>query len=531
MSGSPAFTNRAIYLASLGKNSYQCLPAGRCINLLQEMAHWGYNEFWFTFDLAQCDDIFDHRAESYAGRAEWEKQKELVGAARNLGMKVTLVSPANVIYRNQADDKEVQAELRGPSSAGSPLPPELGCPSKPRGREVILRNFRNLFGDLTGLSALCLQAYGDGGCRCQRCHPWVRSFVDLASDISDILREYHPDAEVHVLDWRFSDKEVAAFAQYLKVEQPTWVNGIAKSDRYGASRWTEHELPIQYRQTAFLDISKPGGWGTFGANPFPRRTQQMLAELVEHGFNSLTVYSDDLHDDLNKVLAAQFAQQLDASLQDTCRRYAKRHLGDGAEETLYELALLLEAAWTPRGVPWFNQNFVLDPDDDQAVQELVRKAEHTMPAATRSGWRWKALCHRARIGHLVRTLGSREELFEQVKKAARSAEGKRARTDLIQILGKMRRLVGERAARLDELRSEIAEMRDETFGLDDERWPRLDVSSKLFEGRWGQSYPEWRKALLDLECWLDDCANQRDVQAIRARMRSIPKPRPEPKAS
>jgi hypothetical protein len=493
------------------------------------MVYWGYNELWFIFDRTQFEDIFDHRTEQLAGRAEWEKQKELVEAARKLGMRVTMVSPANAIYRNQAEDREVQAELHGTADE-SPLPPEHGCPSKPRGREVILRNYRNLLSDLRHLDALCLLAYGDGGCRCPQCRPWVKTFVELSKEISAVLHEYHPEAHVFASDWRFTDKEVAAFAQYLKLDQPTWVNGIVKNDRSDADRWTEQNLPLQYRQIAFLDVSKPGGWGTFAANPFPRRTQQMLSELVEHGFSSLTVYSDDLHDDLNKVFAAQFAQQLDASLEDICQRYAKRHLGEGVGKALYALSLLMEAGWAPRTVPWFNQSFATRPEDDEAILALVKEAEGSMPAATRSSWRWKVLRHRARIGHLVRTIGTPDALLARIKEAARSAEARHTRTELIEVIGQMRKLAGDCASKLEELKAEIGQMRDETLGLDDERWPRLDISSKLFEGRWGQGYFEWRKTLLELEGWLDECANQKLVETIKSKIRVVPKAYPQPKA-
>ena len=522
MDNEPAFTSRAIYLASQGKNSYERLPQGACAEMLRELAHWGYNEYWFSFDRSQYCDIFDHRISDAAGRTVWEKQKEMAEVSRRLAMKVTLVSPVNVIYRNQAEGEDLLAEIQG-APGEAPAVTELGCPSKLRGREIVLRNYRNLFSDLKYLDGVCLTAYADGGCHCRKCHPWVKTFIELSSEIAAILSECHPNAQLLISDARFTDKEVTAIAQYLKQKSPAWLHGIVKSDRHSPDQWSKHDLPIHYRQTAFLDISKPGGWGVFGANPTPRRIQSQLAELREHGFDNIVAYSGELHDDLNKIFIAKFACAPSESLQGLCQQYARRYLDESAGPALYELILMMEAGWTPPAAPWYSQVLEPTPDDSADLLRTIEEAEGSLSNAAQAGWRWALIRHRARIGELLLKIGTQDALLRAVESTTQSAATSASRPDLLNAIRKARDCVQDRASSLDELRKEIEELRSRTLALEEDRWPRFGVSSNLFEGRWGQTWSSWRVRLLELETWLDGCANERSVAAIRSRLEDAPR--------
>lgn len=60
---------------------------------------------------------------------------------------------------------------------------QLVCPSKPGVPEMILDNYRHLFGDFArrGLPLRALQAcpYDYGGCACDHCQPWIVTFGKL----------------------------------------------------------------------------------------------------------------------------------------------------------------------------------------------------------------------------------------------------------------------------------------------------------------------------------------------------------------
>ncbi|MDA0838332.1 MAG: hypothetical protein O3B01_10630 [Planctomycetota bacterium] len=520
MPAQPVFSNRAIFLASQSKNSYEQMPTVEAVQLLHEMAHWGYNEYWFQFDRIQFEDIFNHRTEEESGRTEWQKQKEVAAMAKRLGMKTAFVSPANICYRNQGD-KASQSKQESNGEFG--IVQEQVCPSKPRGKEIILRNFRNLFQDLPELDTLCLRAYGDGGCRCKDCRPWVRTFIELTQEIARVLHEFHEHAELLVLDWRFNEKEVAAVAQYIRQEEPTWIHGIVKSDRNPPGHWSKHELPIQYRQVALLDISKLGGWANFGANPFPRRTQALVAELAENNFNSLVVSSDELHDDLNKVFVSQFASEPDASLLEICKRYASRYFGSNNGEAIYEVVQLLEAGWTPRAGVWFNQEFSSQPEDNDDVARLLGDCLKDAGPQASMNWRWKMISHRLKIGQLIQQIGTMDDLTREVESLIKLTKKMDTRIELVDLINRIRGMLSERSDLLEKLESEINNMRTQTLGLDEKRWPRLDVTSNIFEGRWGQTWAAWQRTIWRLEVWLDGCCNERTPQGIKNSLIEIPK--------
>ena len=520
MPAQPVFSSRAIFLASQSKNSYEQMPTGEAVQLLHEMAHWGYNEYWFQFDRIQFEDIFDHRTEGESGRAEWQKQKELTATAKRLGMKTAFVSPVNICYRNQGDDA---SRSKQESNGEFGFVQEQVCPSKPRGKEIILRNFRNLFQDLPELSLLCLLAYGDGGCRCKDCRPWARTFIELTQEVAQVLHEFHERAELLIFDWRFNEKEVAAVAQYLRQEEPAWIHGIVKSDRNPPDHWSKRELPIQYRQVAFLDVSKLGGWANFGANPFPRRAQALVADLAENNFDSLVVSSDEVHDDLNKVFVSHFANEPDASLLEICKRYAQRYFGGNGGEAIYEVVQLLEAGWSPRAGVWFNQDFGPQQEDNADLEKLLKDClEHAGPQAPLS-WRWQMIAHRLRIGKLIQQIGTPDALNSEIESLTKLAQEADARADLVEMISRIREMLMKQSDTLEQLESELDTMRTQTLGLDDQRWPRLDVTSNIFEGRWGQTWAAWQRTIWRMEAWLDGCSNERTPQGMKKSLKDIPK--------
>ena len=496
------------------------MPTGEADQLLHEMAHWGYNEFWFQFDRVQFEDIFDHRTEEETGRGEWQKQKELADTAKRLGMKTAFVSPANICYRNQGDD---DSQSKQESNGEFGIVQEQVCPSKPRGKEIILRNFRNLFQDLSELDTLCLMAYGDGGCRCKVCRPWARTFIELTQEIAQVLHEFHEHAELLVFDWRFNEKEVAAVAQYLRQEEPAWIHGIIKSDRNPPDHWTKHKLPIQYRQVAFLDISKLCGWANFGANPFPRRAQALVAELAANNFDSLAVSSDEIHDDLNKVFVSHFANEPDASLLDICKRYAQRYFGGNNGEAIYEIVQLLEGGWSPRAGVWFNQNFGPQPEDNVDVENLLRDCLQGASPHAPLNWRWKLIAHRLKIGQIIQQVGTMDNLTSEIESLIKFTREGESRADLVEVISRIRRTLRDRSGLLEKLESEVNTLRTQTLGLDDERWPRLDVTSNIFEGRWGQTWAAWQRTFWRMDAWLDGCSNERTPQGIKKSLSEIPK--------
>jgi hypothetical protein len=51
------------------------------------------------------------------------------------------------------------------------------CPSNPGARQLVLESRRMLFGRLRRIDAVFTSSHDPGGCPCQKCTPWVRTFI------------------------------------------------------------------------------------------------------------------------------------------------------------------------------------------------------------------------------------------------------------------------------------------------------------------------------------------------------------------
>jgi hypothetical protein len=138
----------------------------------------------------------------------------------------------------------------------------LACPSAARAREILLRNKENLARGLAEagvhLEMGCHFAYDTGGCLCDRCRPWVKTFLNLAKDVHETFRKYHPAMRSYMSDWHFTDEEARTAIDFFRERKPDWFGGVFKDDRHPADRFTR--LPPGYPVLTFLEITEIGGW-------------------------------------------------------------------------------------------------------------------------------------------------------------------------------------------------------------------------------------------------------------------------------
>jgi hypothetical protein len=458
----PALSDRVLYLAIHCDNFYEANEAGSIIPIIEEAALWGSNGISVWLDETMYKDPFNDQVENAHVRANWDKEKALLRAAQDLGLRPGYVLCANDLYTNQ-----VTAEIvaKGTDSWNNA---RLACPSTKGGRAIILHNKENLFRDMAqagiSLDNVLIFPYDTGGCFCDRCRPWVLTFMKLSEDIAGVLRRYHPSARCYVTDWHCTDNEAEVITDYLSVRKPPWLAGIWKDDRHPMDRFSG--VDRRYSIPGFLDITMIGSWGTLGANPFPSRLQSIFHDMVHAGISGYMAYSEGIFDDFNKAVAAQLAWDPNKSLASFEDEYSNYYFSSVIASDYRQMVPLMEDSWSNPLGHQATQTFMESGTDAARLDELTRQAGGKLSDSVRNSWRWQVFARRASLGLLATELriqgaSSAEEVERQIRSAATS-EPVLART------------VAEKRTELEQYIKEVVALRSEIYKEPPSRYPQMD---------------------------------------------------------
>ncbi len=249
----PTFSDRVLYAPGHFGNSYEVMGRFEMRQLLAEAQFWGFNRYADWFDTVDCSDPFAHHEHTHYQLAEslWERKKANFLSAQSLGMKCDLVITPNHVYVDQC-----RPDLR--ATSGDRVFGQLICPSIPEAHSIILKNYEHLFADLAQagvkLSAICACPYDYGGCRCDKCDPWILTYAELCREIYGICRRYHPEASLQMIGWWWTPDEHRLFAQWIDSHMPGEIERMYLHIPYGSTRVADVLLPKQCQQAAFVHI-------------------------------------------------------------------------------------------------------------------------------------------------------------------------------------------------------------------------------------------------------------------------------------
>jgi len=377
----PPFALRALYAPGHFGNSYEVVGEREMRDLLAEAKHWGFNRYADWFDMDHCRDPFADRHYELGG-ALWDRKKAHFRSAQALGLACDLTITPNHVYLNQ-----VRPDLA--AEQGGRIFGQLLCPSKPEARDIILRNYENLFADLAKagvhLDALWLAPYDFGGCACEACQPWILTFAKLSRDIHAIGTKYHPGLEMRFIGWWWSEEEHRLFADWADKEVPGVVKSIALHIPYGQTDVSDVPLPPGCERQAFVHIgyaeqAQPRDlYGHLGPVIAADRLAKTLAALKAHGCTGVMAYSEGVYEDVNKALLAGMVSGAFSEPDAVLRAYADRYFAADAQT-----APLWSDWLTAWGRPY-------DVDASAALKQL----DALCFPALRSDWRvrqWELKC-------------------------------------------------------------------------------------------------------------------------------------------
>ena len=325
-----------LYAAGHFGNWYEVAGANQMRQVLSEAKHWGYNRYADWFDTLDCVDPFSGDPQFSLGNALWDLKRTHFRTAQSLGLATDLVITPNHVFRDQL--KPEWLAKRGPRIQG-----QLICPHQPGARQLILKNYTNLFGDLAkagvNLTAISSCPYDYGGCACDQCRPWILTFAQLTLDIHRIARTYHPKVELHFVGWWWSAEEHKLFAQWMDEHAPGLAASMALHIPYDQTGVADVPLPKGCRKHAFVHIGYPDRaaprdiYAKTGPVAAPKRLSETVSNLAAQSVTGVMAYSEGIYDDLNKALLGGLFTGMQKTSRAVLEVYAKRYFAADAAQS------------------------------------------------------------------------------------------------------------------------------------------------------------------------------------------------------
>jgi hypothetical protein len=484
------------------RNWYEVRSLEDNVRLLEDMESYGFNDIWITLERELFRNYLDDAVADDNARQFWRKLKGLAKAGKELGMQVTVLDEFNTVFVDQCTDPEL-ADLIAAAPKQWPWKKQVMynfCPSKPRAREIILKNHIDAYRDFPVIDALALWGYDPSGCGCDDCLPWPETFVTLARELVGHLRKHHPEAMVYLSAWDMSDDEVAILIDLLNADQADTFQGIIDKEwllldlpngAQPTKRWSE--LSERYKRIPYIDLCQIGAWGwhCFTANPYPTRFELLFEGMRKAGITNYSAYSEDVHDDINKYLIAHLGTSSEKSARELIKEYSVRHFQAAVGDGVFQAACMMEDEFTNKlGSPWV-QKPKMDLKAAQNMLSVLQGVERRLAAYVVKDWRWQVLIKRAEISVLLNEIGDLDETKESIETLLRAILEVKTAEEAHDLLRQAENLITEKTRKLAILKETVESIRTDV--LQEPAYRTIRVHSAL------PAYYEWKRMLIEME--------------------------------
>jgi hypothetical protein len=266
----------------------------------------GARAIWFLpfqFGQASIHDLEDMAP-------HWTLQRNICRAIADAGLEVGIYQGLNDIFPETWNEHPNWHAVPGDYS----LEQCCVCPSIPEARKEMLRLRERVYAGLPRLDYVVTQITDYGGCGCDMCSPYTKTYLQVLEEQAAVAKRYHPEVKIVAsamsastagMDMMRGLLPSAAWADYV-YEFPRGVKPVIKS-----------LLP---------ETTMVGGWGKFGPCPLLADIKSGYQYDVPH-IAGVAQYCEGIHDDVNRFAVMQFAENPQRSVQDVGRAYAEDWLG------------------------------------------------------------------------------------------------------------------------------------------------------------------------------------------------------------
>jgi hypothetical protein len=312
----------------------------------------GARAIWYVpFEFDQCTrQDFEDRA------PHWILQRALCSAIVEAGLEVGIWMELNDIFPDTWNAHPDWHATRGRYI----LTDANVCPSVPEARKEMLRLRERLFAGLPRLDYVVTQISDGGGCGCDKCAPYPKTFMEVLEEQTAVAKRYHPEAKIVVSGLGVCRADSDMLRERLT--KASWADFVYEFPR--------GPKPV-IRALLYPETTMAGGWGKFGACPLLPYIKRGYEYDIVH-LSGVAQYSEGIHDDVNRFAVLQFAQDPQRSVQDVARAYAEDWLKlsgrDAALAGEVIAGLGTEMVWDwPKGLDWGADN----PHADDRVKILI----------------------------------------------------------------------------------------------------------------------------------------------------------------
>jgi len=283
-----------------------------------------------------------------------------------------------------------------------------------------------MFKEAPGYDFFTTNSGDSGGCRCPKCMPWGRTYIEFLHEIADLLHKYHPDCKILATNQDLTNEGNQAIFDYLNSGDSSWLFAI----RYGPGademqtyirgpvnpKWFEyegfgplgnylkhmhHELPRETNIALYSDIThwmqsqfgvkKPdvvlaAVYGRRSWNARPRHFHRVAMEIFHYALGDMH-YSEGMHDDFNKWLWYRLLWNPRLSAEEITEEYCRYWFGpEAAGDAACAIFLMEETLERP----------LKDNQDIGKAVDLLRSAGKRIPENLRRiDYRWRIIMQKA----------------------------------------------------------------------------------------------------------------------------------------
>ena len=240
------------------------------------------------------------------------------------------------------------------------------CPSVPEARKEMLRLRERLFAGLPRLDYVITQITDGGGCGCDMCAPYPKTYMRVLEEQSALARRYHPEVKIVASGLSACRADNDLLRELLA--KTTWVDYVWEFPR--------GSKPV-IRAGLLPETTMVGGWGRYGPCPVLSYIKRGYEYDLVH-LSGVAQYSEGIHDDVNRFALLQFAQDPQRSVEDVARAYAEDWLklsgrdATQAGQVIAGLGTEIVSGW-PKSLDYGADN----PQADERVKILLELRART----------------------------------------------------------------------------------------------------------------------------------------------------------
>lgn len=233
-------------------------------------------------------------------------------------------------------------------------------------------------------------------------HTAPRYMLALLEKQTEVLKRYHPNAQMWMSPQGFDGDWMEEFLTILYRDNPEWLSGIVHGPQVRLSlEATRGVIPSRYPVRRYPDITHTiqaqypvPDWDMAYAlteareiiNPRPRDQANIIRRQSRFADAGFITYSEGCNDDVNKTIWSGIGWDPESDVVEILRQYSRYYVGEEYTDTLAQAILNLESNWHG---PLITNTGVYTTL--QQVQELERNAS---PHA-KLNWRFQQVLYRA----------------------------------------------------------------------------------------------------------------------------------------